>query len=330
MSPYRPACRARIAVLVATALLAGTAPLPAQTAAFRGGTELVALQVAVVNSYGRYVAHLNAEDFAVYEQGVPQTVSFFATAATPLDLILLLDTSGSMWKRIDIAREAATSFVRTMRTGDRAAVILFSDKVRVAQALTDDLASVEAAIQEASVDGGTALHEALYIALRDLARVQKGDGKYRRQALVVLTDGEDTTSRNVAFEDVLAEARRSAVTVFTIMPVVGLSPAASSDITVSRRADFDLRSLAEETGGRAFAPARSEDLSATYRQIAEELGEQYWIAYVSSGTGSPGFRRVSVRVHTKPGLQARTRSGYYALGPRSGTVPAQERSSKLP
>jgi VWFA-related protein len=284
--------------------------------------------VAVVNSYGRYVAHLQAEDFAVYEQGVRQTVSFFATSSTPLDLMLLVDTSGSMWKRLDLAQQAATSFVRTLRSGDRAAVILFSDRVRVAQALTEDMSAVEAAIRDASAYGGTALHEALYIALRELARVQRVDGQYRRQALVVLTDGEDTTSRNVAFEDVLNEARRSALTVFTITPV--LSAPVTPDVSVSRRADFGLRSLAEETGGRAFTPARSEDLSATYRQIAEELGEQYWIAYAPSVPARPGFRRVSVHVPTQPGLQARTRSGYYALAPRAVAVPTPERIGTQP
>jgi VWFA-related protein len=84
---------------------------------------------------------------------------------------------------------------------------------------------------------------------------------------------------------------------------------------------FDLRSLAEETGGRAFVPARLEDLSGAYQEIAEELGQQYWLAYVPSTGSVEGFRRVSVRVETRPELQARTRSGYYAARTRASVRP---------
>ena len=281
--------------------------------AFRSGTELVPLQVAVTDSSRRYVPDLRIEDFTVFEEGVRQDVTLFAAGTTPLDVMVLLDTSFSMSDRMMVAQEAAINFVRALKEGDRAAVVLFSDAVRVTRPLTDDVASVEDAIRAASPSGGTAVHEAVYIALRELVRVRRGDGQLRRQALVVLTDGQDNSSR-ITFDVVVDEARRSTVTVYTVVPpsAAGESPYRFHPLPL-----FDLRSLAEETGGRAFVPARLEDLAGAYQEIAEELSRQYWLAYVPTSGAVEGFRRISVRIATRSGLNARTRSGYYAVVPRS-------------
>jgi VWFA-related protein len=128
----------------------------------------------------------------------------------------------------------------------------------------------------------------------------------------------------VPFEDVLAAARRAGVTIFTIVPEGGLAAAAFPD-TEWRRvgAEFNLRALATETGGRAFTRTKSEDLSKTYSQIAEELSQQYWLAYVPK-LASSGFKRVSVHVVTRPELRARTRSGYYATVSRADASAVQQ------
>jgi VWFA-related protein len=271
----------------------------------------VALQVVVVDPQRRYVSDLQLEDFSVFEEGVQQNVTLFAAGTSPLDLMLLIDTSASMFPRMRIVQEAAINFTRTLRDGDRASVVLFNNSIRVAQPFTDDTASLEQVIRRASPAGSTALYEAIYIGLREFARSLPGNDQLRRQALVVLTDGDDNES-SISFEDVLAEAHRSAVTVFTIVPA---SPTPVQPILLPRPVSpFDMRTLADETGGRSFTPTRIEDLDGTYREIAEELSRQYWLAYVPAG-GARGFRHVSVRVPSQPTLRARTRSGYYASAP---------------
>jgi Ca-activated chloride channel homolog len=217
-----------------------------------------------------------------------------------------------MVQRMEVSQQAAINFVRALKEGDRAAVVPFNQVVRVTQPLTRDLASVEDAIRAASPGGGTAVHEAIYIALRELTRARRDAEQFRRQALVVLTDGVDNSS-HVALADVVSEVRRSTVTMYTVVP-----PSAV-DGSSSRRPQlplFDLRFLSEETGGRMFVPARLADLAGTYREIADELSQQYWLAYVPS-VRAEGFRRVSVRVAGRPELRVRTRSGYYADTPRA-------------
>ena len=304
--------------------------LPPASGTFRSRTDLVALQVTVLDQQGRSVPNLLMEDFAVFEEGMRQPVTLFATSTAPLDVMLLLDTSGSMKERMSAAQDAAIELVETLRPGDRAALILFSESVRIAQALTGNTGALEAAIRDASPAGGTALHEAVYIALRELGRVQRGVSEIRRQALIVLSDGEDTSSRNVSFQDLLDTARRSAVTVFTIMP------AASVEIDPLERlarggpgAEYQMRNLARETGGRSFTPTRSEDLSTTYRQIADELSQQYWLAYVAPPSGG-GFRRVTVQIGMQSQFRVRTRSGYYASAPRAGTAGVPRDSGERP
>jgi Ca-activated chloride channel family protein len=312
--PARHAIGALAIVACAVAPLRVAADAPAaQPGVFRSLTELVVLQVSVTDANGKFVPDLTASDFAVFEEGRQQTISLFSTSTAPLDLMLLMDTSASMNTRIGLARQAASRLTGTLRPEDRAAFVTFSDRVRVVQALTHDKNALDAAIRDATPRGGTALHEALYIALRDLSVGRRDEG--RRQALVVLSDGEDTMSRSVSFDDVLAEARRGGVTVFAIVPAapdsVRFEPAPRG-----QTADFRMRTLAQETGGRLFATSRDEELENTYMQIAEELGRQYWLAYMPTPAGS-GYRRVSVRVVTQPVLRARTRTGYVARPVRS-------------
>ena len=281
---------------------------------FRSQTELVVLQVVVADSNHRYVPDLRQEDFAVYEEGAKQSVALFASAETPLDLMLLIDTSASMYRGLTIVQEAAANFLHTMRGGDRAAVVLFNHAIRMSSGLTSDRGALELLIRGASAAGATAVHRALYIALRELDRARRVDGLQRRQALVLLSDGADNVSE-IGLDTVLEEVRRSPVTIFAILP---LSPgvALRSALSAPGPALFDLRQLADETGGRTFLPSRIEDLAGVYEDIAGELTRQYWLAYVPPPASTDGFRRISVRVETRPGLSVRTRNGYYARSAR--------------
>jgi VWFA-related protein len=284
---------------------------------FRSQAELVVLQAVVADSQHRYVPDLGREDFVVYEEGARQDVALFASTEAPLDLVLLIDTSASMQRGLPIVQEAAVNFLRTLRDGDRAAVVLFNHAIRMSSGLTSDRSALVELIRSASAAGATAVHRALYIALRELDRARRTDGPQRRQALVLLSDGADNVSE-MGLDTVLEEVRRSPVTIFAILPV---PPGADvgSGLPGSGPALFDLRHLAEETGGRTFLPVRIEDLAGVYEDIAGELTRQYWLAYVPPPASTDEFRRVSVRIETRPGLLVRTRNGYYARSARPAT-----------
>ena len=170
---------------------------------------------------------------------------------------------------------------------------------------------LERAIQEAAIAGKTALYDALYFALKELSRHRRAEQQVRRQALIVISDGEDNASR-LSFDDVVHDVRGSSVMVYTIMPVRKKQLGERTEDSPLR---FDMQRLAEDSGGRAMSPARVEDLAGAYETIAGELSHRSWLAYAPSrSTG--GFRRVAVRL-VNPLLRARTRAGYYALPPRS-------------
>ena len=300
---------------LALSVVAVTVGLPAQesapSATYRARTDLVVLQVAVTDARHQYVSGLRVEDFTVYEDGVRQEIAVFASATAPLDVMLLIDTSGSMLGRLDVAKRAAIDLLASLNEGDRAGLILFNTYAEFAHPITEDLGKVAAAIRGASADGATALYEAVYVALSALAHAQPPDGGIRRQALVVLSDGADNFS-HIPFQYALQSARASDVTIFTILlgsPLPG-NPLATNAPWRDATVRFEMRRLAEDTGGRLFTASAAEELSHVYHQIGKELREQYWLAYAA--TNRPGFRRVSVRVTRPPGLQARTRTGYDA------------------
>lgn len=291
------------------------APAPSQQAqppVFRSGASLVALNVTVSDD-GKLVTGLTRDDFQVYEDGVQQPVRFFESSAVPMDVILLLDASSSMRSRMDTVHEAARAFMRVLRPDDRGAVIAFSDHVRVVQALTSDTAAIESAINATVPGGSTSLHNAIYIALKTFGRGAHDVGEVRRQAIAVLTDGDDTSSL-VSAADVLALARTTGVNIYTI----GLQTEFSSLRRSTGRAFFSpseyaLKELARETGAQSFFPSTVHELKQVYRVIADELEAQYSIGYAPANARADGrFRRIIVRVVGHPAFQPRTRAGYTA------------------
>jgi Ca-activated chloride channel homolog len=297
-----------------------TTPGSPQVPVFRSVASLVALNGTVTD--GRhFISGLRSEDFEVFEDNVRQQVEFFETRQVPLDLILLVDSSSSMSDKVDVVREAALGFVGTLRPIDRGAVIAFSDGVTILEPMTADRGALEAAIKKTNAHGGTALNNALYVALKEFGRPTRVDGQpVRRQAIALLSDGADTTSL-IGFDDVLALARKSDVSIYTI--------SLQSKATESQRAadrtkrffsdsDYALKTLAIETGAQAFFPDFLRDLKGVYGKIAEELSNQYSIAYAPTDTRVDGrFRRIVVRLRSRPELQPRFRTGYVADAARS-------------
>ena len=282
---------------------------PGQQPSFRAGVELVSLNV-IVTEGARYVTDLGPDDFNIFEDGVKQEVSFFNKANLPIALALLLDTSASMESKLPSAQEAAIGFARKLRAQDLAEVVDFDSRVVVLQAFTGSITELEQAIHKTSAGGSTSLYNAIYIALKDLKKaVARNVDEIRRQAIIVLSDGEDTSSL-LPFEEVLDLAKRSETAIYTI----GLRSAENASLASKgfREAEFVLRQLSQETGGRAFFPNQVAELSSVYGQISEELSSQYTVGYTSKNPKRDGsWRRVVVRIN-RPNLIARTKLGYFA------------------
>lgn len=282
---------------------------------FRSTIDLVALNVVVTDREQRFVTGLSADDFAVFEDGVMQEVSFFAASQVPLDLALLLDTSASMHDKMDTMQQAAIGFASTLRDGDRVTIVDIKDSVRIVHPLDGELAGATRAIRATFARGGTALYNGLYLTIKEMSKRSQSDGSLRRQAIAVLSDGHDTASL-VGYEDVMDLAKQAGIVIYTITlrSPFALKQAERSGRRYFSQAEFAMRALAQETGARSFFPAHIDELSGVYGMIADELANQYALGYTSKNPRRDGqFRRVIVRVSDSPGLRTRTRSGYVAV-----------------
>ncbi len=280
--------------------------------AFRTGVDLVALNVVVTDGQEKFVTGLAVDNFAVFEDGVQQEVSFFAARNVPLDLALLLDTSASMSDKMQTMQDAAVGFVGSLRPGDRVSIVDIKDTAKILHKLDDEIDGADPAIRRTVARGGTALYNGLYMTLKELVKQRRLNGDIRRQAIAVLSDGEDTASL-VGFEDVMDAAKESGIAIYTITLKSGymLRTASNRGSRYFSQSEFAMKALAQETGARAFFPAGIEELAGVYGTIAEELATQYALGYTSKNPKRDGaFRRVVVRVADHPGARTRTRSGY--------------------
>lgn len=286
-------------------------PQASKSTVFRSSSALVSLNVTVQDTSAKYVGDLTPADFAVYEDGVKQDVQFFESTAVPVDLIVLIDTSSSMADKIGIVRDAASGFLKTLRAGDRGAVVGFADTVSILQPLTSDHTLLEQAVRGTIPRGSTAMNNALYVSLKQFGVRARQEGSPRRQAIVVLSDGEDTASL-VSFDEVLGLAKRMGVNIYTVA-------LQSKRTQIGRRyfsdADYAMKALARETGAQFFFPTAPAELKSVYGTIATELANQYSIGYVPANLRPDGrFRRVVVQILNRTGLRPRTRAGYTADG----------------
>lgn len=287
---------------------------PSQGSVFRSGASLVALNVTVTDGT-RLVSGLNMEDFSIYEDGVLQRVQFFESKEVPIDLILLLDTSASMSDKMSVVHDAAVGFLKTLRDSDRGAVVTFGDNVNIAQPLTLDRDQLEKAVRQSTSHGSTALNNALYVAMKQFARraQQEGEGGVRRQAIAVLSDGEDTSSV-IGFDDVLALARKSGINIYTICLQNKYSVArVESGRKYFSESDYSMKTLAQETGALSYFPQSVQELKGIYAGISDELSTQYSIGYSPLNWRADGrFRRIIVKVNAHPEFRPRARLGYTA------------------
>ncbi|HKH74946.1 MAG TPA: VWA domain-containing protein [Vicinamibacterales bacterium] len=278
-----------------------------QQPSFRAGIDIVSLNVTVTDASNHYVTDLADNEFSVFEDGVKQNLTFFSRRQQPIALSLLLDSSASMEQHIGTLQTAATNFIKKLKPTDIAQVIDFDSRVEIRQGFTGNQADLQTAIEQTNAGGSTSLHNAIYIALKELRKVKAvSEEDVRRQALIVFSDGEDTSSL-VSFEEVLDLAKRSETAIYAIA-------LRGNDVQAKgfREAEFVMRTLAQETGGRAFFPARIEDLAGVYAQIADELASQYTLGYTSANQRRDGaWRRLVVQV-ARANITPRTKKGYYA------------------
>lgn len=296
-------------LLGASALVRAQVPPTPHPPTFEVGIEVINLNVSVTDGRHRYITDLGQRDFAVFEDGVRQELSIFTHENLPISLALMIDSSASMDEKLPTAQAAALRFVKTLRSQDLAQVLQFNDRATVLQDFTSDQPLLEAGVKKTEAGGPTALHNALYISLKDLGK-QKKAGELRRRAIVLLSDGEDTASL-VNDEQVLELARKTEISIYAIC----LRPNRVPDrnrLSFSQAAHL-LTALSQETGGQVHFPNSLSELDDVYERIAEELRTQYNIGYVSSNKRRDGrWRRIVVRIPSREDVQIRHKIGYYA------------------
>ncbi len=259
---------------------------------------LVELYTTVTDKNGLLIRGLQREEFQVWEDGRPQEiVKFELVEDLPLTLGVTIDTSGSMFESLGEAQRAAVGFLESIITPrDRCFALAFADKPALLMERTSDVGAVAQVLENLVANGSTSLHDAIVTSLYYYRGVRG------RRALVVLSDGEDTSS-SLEFAEALEYAKRSGVAVFTIGLRIG-----KADIGVRRK----LEKLAEETGGRTFYIKEATDLASVYKDIERELRSQYLVAYGSDQQGESGeYHEIEIKVQNGK-LKARTIRGYYS------------------
>jgi Ca-activated chloride channel family protein len=296
-------------VLVTHAWSASTQP---RTPVFRSGVELVALSVSVVDRDQQFLNDLGRADFEVFENGVRRELTFFGAPTTPVDVVLLLDVSSSMIGKFDVVSNAAAGFVRTLRSRDRAAVIGFGTQVVMLQPFTSETALLDAAVRRPVPAGKTALYDALYIAANELLRERRMYQEIRRQALVILSDGRDTSSLANG-DEALDAVGRAGIVVFTISPEARLlwGRLPLDQGREAAEAAFTLTTLARDSGGRAFFLEELDRLGAVYADVATEIQHQYTIGFEPDNERvGERVRQLLVRVVSRRDALVRTRHSY--------------------
>jgi Ca-activated chloride channel family protein len=279
------------------------------------GTDLVLLDVTVVDQNNRPVMDLNREQFDVLEDKVPQKIEFFSREQAPVSLVFVIDASGSMRPKLDTVIKASVNLVKESKLGDEMAVIQFKDQPELLEEFTGDVNDVTDALQGIIASRQTAMLDALYLS----ADYASKEGKNRKKAVILVTDGLDNNSY-YKFDEVVSHLRETDVQIYFI----GFISDLSADHGLFNRSEKDkaenlLNKLAADTGGKAFYPRELADVHSIAQQISTDLRTQYSIGYYPTNSKRDGtFRAVKVGI-TGGGnrrLVARTRTGYTA--PKEG------------
>lgn len=286
----------------------GATSPPAQGSVIRVASNLVAVPVSVTDSSGQWVRSLKADEFRVEENGKPQEVfSLGEPGKTPLDMALLFDVSASVRERFEFEQQAAARFLKAvMKTGDRASLFVIGKEPKLVQQPSAEADRVAAAVLSLHpTREPTAFFDTVAAAARFLSKAQSPG---TRRVLVVISDGEDTNSDRFRLADAVRELQRTDCIFYSINP----SGEAIRLNKISLKAQEGMEKLASQSGA-AFVPAKLEDLEGLFKRIAAELQAQYLLGYYPAGSSEDGeFRRISVRIPSRPDLRVRARQGYLA------------------
>jgi Ca-activated chloride channel family protein len=268
-------------------------------AEFAPGVDVDVVQVAatVTDGKGRFIRGLSKDSFRIFEDGVAQPVTHFVGEGTPRELVVAVDMSGSMRDAMRVCRQAVKKFMSTLKNEDRLTLLAFNDNVFTLARSETDPAARSRAVDRLAPWGGTALYDVVLRALGLLDR-QRG-----RRALILFSDGEDRSSQ-ATVEDVERRLEVSDAPIYVIGQGRGLR---------ERALRRTLDRLGETSGGRAFYTDRIEELPEVFAQIAEDLQNQYLLAYDPTNPERDGsWRTIRVEVAGQP-YRVRSRQGYRAV-----------------
>jgi len=287
----------------------GTSP---QGGRIKVDVNLVVLHTTVNDDRGKFVDGLTQDNFRVYEDKVEQKLSIFKREDIPVSMGLVIDNSGSMRDKRPRVNEAALTLVQSSNPQDEAFVVNFNDDfyLDLDKDFSSSVPELKEALERIDSRGSTALYDAIIGSLDHLKK-----GVKEKKVLLIVTDGEDNTSRN-SLEKTLREVQKTSTVIYTI-GLLGQENKKSA-----KNAKRALSEIALASGGLAFFPENVDDVHAICEQVAHDIRHQYTLAYYPSNGAKDGtFRTVHVDVIPPRGhgkLVARTRNGYYAPAASSG------------
>lgn len=280
--------------------------------------DLVTLPVSVLDRDGLPVDGLEQQHFRIFEDDVEQQVSLFRREDAPISVGLVIDASASMSTKRREVSSAALDFVRESNPEDETFVVTFNDEAFLEQDFTRSIGNLIDAMENVSTRGGTAVNDAIYLALEYV----EDEGTLDKKALLVISDGEDNASIYDQ-DDVIERVRQSDVTIYAIGLLEDDGGGGLFGRSPSEKARDALEDITEASGGRAFFPESLEEIQALCRQIAHDLRNQYTIGYTSTNATHNGtLREVEVRVQRPDGfprMEVHTKTSYRAVGdPEAG------------
>lgn len=322
----------------------------------RVSTTLVTIPVSVMDRDGRYIPNLQKEEFRIWEDNVEQEVAFFQSVDKPFSVVLMLDTSPSTQFRLEDIQDAAISFVDQLRSDDRVMVVEFNGDINILSDFTNDRSKMHRAIRRAETDDGTSLYDAV-----DLVMNQKLNRVSGRKAIVLFTDGVDTTSRRADYQSNIMDAQEMDALIYPVQyntaqdMNVGNFPPVQQPVDIfgqilggifgggrrrggggrgrgTAQGDYNVANrylveLANSTGGREYRADSLSNMSYAFANVAEELRRQYTIGYYPKRTPQAGQRRM-IRVRSRqPNLAVRARDSYVFSAGNSPVVDTSSRQN---
>jgi Ca-activated chloride channel homolog len=270
-------------------------------------SDLVVVNLTVTDANGQYAHGLKAKDFSVIEDGAAQTVTDLLSEEASFAAAILIDMSGSMDYKFGLVRASAASFVDHIRDNDQVAVYGFNNKIKMFQDFTD-LRDISEYVWDAKAEDTTRLYDCADEALSALKKRAE-----KRKAILLISDGWDTSSQKATFDSVMKKSLADGVMIYTIDLIEDSSRMGSgSEEAGLRRGQSEMKQFALQTGGRYVHSPQGDKLEDAFNNIVEELRNQYTIIYYSSNQKRDGrWRKLNVSA-TRPGLMTRSRKGYWA------------------